>query len=241
MKINFTKMQSCGNDYIYIDCRNKIGLENAAAAAAAALSERHFGIGGDGVILICESEIADCKMRIFNADGTEAQMCGNGIRCAAEFVGGDTVKIETLSGVKTVAKTVVKNGAVWTVNMGIAKIKGNTVNIGNRHRVFFCENVDALDIQSLSDGFSDYNCEFAEIIGNNTVKMRVYERGSGETLSCGTGSAAVAALSAQRGLTDGGKTITVKQRGGDLFIDIKNGELFLSGGAETVYRGEIYV
>ncbi|MDR1917541.1 MAG: hypothetical protein LBQ05_00980, partial [Christensenellaceae bacterium] len=127
MKIKFTKMQGCGNDYIYIDCRGNVDLENYIAGGNVIdrlsnrhfgaggggvlerLSDRHFGIGGDGVVLICGSDIADCKMRIFNADGTEARMCGNGIRCVAKFVGGDKVKIETLSGVKTVTKTTTEN------------------------------------------------------------------------------------------------------------------------------------
>ena len=213
-------MQGCGNDYIYIDCRGNAELEKYAAGIAEKLADRHFGIGGDGVILICSSSIADCKIRIFNADGSEAEMCGNGIRCVAKFVGGGTVRAETRAGVKTVRRA----GGQYRVDMGTARINGDTVDIGNPHKVFFAEDVDGIDIADLARGLEGYNVEFAEIIGANEIKMRVWERGSGETLSCGTGACAAAVAAAARGLADGAQPITVKLRGGELTVELDRTE-----------------
>jgi diaminopimelate epimerase len=217
MRINFTKMQGCGNDYIYIDCRENREFESLVAGAVTKLSNRHFGVGGDGVILICDSTAADCKMRIFNADGNEAEMCGNGIRCVAKFVGGEVVRVETLAGIKTVTQA----GEEYCVCMGIADVIGNGVNMGNPHKVFFTESTDELDIEDLARGLEDYNVEFAEIIGDNRIKMRVRERGSGETLSCGTGACAVAVMAAVRELADGGRPIKIIARGGELTVELK--------------------
>jgi diaminopimelate epimerase len=229
MQIAFTKMQGCGNDYIYIDCRADAELEEYAAGIAGKLADRHFGVGGDGVILISSGSIADCKMRIFNADGSEAEMCGNGIRCAAKFVGGDTVRVETRAGIKTV----VRAGGKYRVDMGTAKINGDTVDIGNPHKVFFAEDADGIDIADLSRGFEDYNVEFVEIIGKNEIKMRVFERGSGETLSCGTGACAAAVMAAACGFVNGAQPITVRMRGGELTVELN----YMAGGAAGEMAG----
>jgi diaminopimelate epimerase len=234
MKIEFTKMHGCGNDYIYIDCVGNKQLEKYAQKVAAKISHRHFGVGGDGVILLCASAVADVKMRIFNADGGEARMCGNGIRCVAKLTGAS--RIETLSGVKEVQKI----GGNYRVGMGVAEVDGSTVNIGNPHRVFFCENIDGLNIEELAGPFDGVNVEFAEIIDRRTIKARVRERGSRETLACGTGAAAVAAAAVAGGFADKGGAITVKMRGGDLFVEIdEDGDVFLSGGAVKVFTGSI--
>jgi diaminopimelate epimerase len=244
MRYKFIKMQACGNDYVYIDCRGRGELETLAVGDAKNLADRHFGIGGDGVILICSSRVADCRMRIFNADGGEAKMCGNGLRCVAKLVGGNSVRIETLVGIKTVQKIGGADGGdLFRVSMGVVSVDGDTVNVGNLHKVFFVDNVDNLAVAEMVAGFNEYNVEFAEVVGEDTIKMRVVERGSGETLACGTGATAVAVVSVLRGLVNGRQAIKIKLRGGELRVDLQtssgNTEAFLTGGATVVFVGEI--
>jgi len=222
-------MQGAGNDYIYIDCRKNKKLEEYIVGIVPKLADRHFGVGGDGVVLICDSIVADCKMRIFNADGSEATMCGNGIRCVAKFVGGRSVTIETLSGIRAVTKV----DKEYRVDMG--------TNIGNPHKVFWVENIDEIDIVGLALPFPEYNVEFAEVVEKDIIKVRVWERGSGETLACGTGACAVALSALQR---DGAKTgtKTIKMRGGDLTVLVdKERRITLVGDAVVVFTGEIEI
>ncbi|MEG2054527.1 MAG: diaminopimelate epimerase, partial [Oscillospiraceae bacterium] len=249
----FTKMQGCGNDYIYFNCfeqevTNPEGL-------AVRLSDRHKGIGSDGVILICPSEVADAKMRMFNLDGTEGKMCGNGIRCVAKYIYEHGIavkpelKIETLSGVKIV-KPFLRDGSVNSlrVDMGAAVLTPknipetlpghNVVNqhmaldddnfnitcvsMGNPHCVTFVEQVDTVDIEKYGPLFENneifperVNAEFVTVLDRNTLKMRVWERGSGETWACGTGACAAAVAAVENGYCDKNTNITIKLKGGD--------------------------
>lgn len=262
-------MHGCGNDYIYIDCRD--GVPENVEELAVRLSDRHKGIGGDGIILICASDKSDFLMRIFNADGSEGKMCGNGIRCVAKFVfdKGLTDKrhleIDTLSGVKTIdiagdAKPGDKETWV-TVDMGKPEIEsieetiqlpdgtrltGSVISMGNPH--FVCYGNDAItDHHVLVKGpmaerherFPDRsNIEFAQLTGKNEVEMRVWERGSGETMACGTGACATAMAAIAKGLT--GPDVTVHLRGGDLRISLDSrGHVLMTGPATTVFEGVI--
>ena len=220
--IEFTKMHGLGNDYIYIDMTNKQKNnieENELPKIARFLSNRHFGIGGDGIILIEKSEIADFKMRIFNSDGTEAEMCGNGIRCFAKYIyengltKRENLKIETLAGIKEIK--LIKNDKnkieKIEVNMGIPKIEEKirlkildkefeitNISMGNPHAVIFVDNVEKVDLEKYGSAIENNkyfpnrtNVEFVEILDKNLVKMRVWERGAKETYACGTGACAV--------------------------------------------------
>jgi diaminopimelate epimerase len=235
MKIPFIKMHGAGNDYIYVDCRDNAELEEYVPKIAERISARRFGIGGDGIVLICSSKTANVKMRIFNADGSEAKMCGNGIRCVAKLVGSDKVTIETLSGIKCVERI----GDNFRVDMGIATMSRNEVDIGNLHKVFIYRNIDKLDVEKLARPSPDYNVEFVQIVDKSTIRIRVRERGSGETLSCGTGAAAAVVFCAKKGYLDISKPVVVHLAGGDLVIEIIAGKVFMTGSAVTVYKGEI--
>ena len=277
----FTKMQGCGNDYIYFDCTNNNVLDNPEELSVR-LSDRHFGIGGDGVILICDSQIADARMRMFNLDGSEGKMCGNGIRCVAKFCYDNNIvhkkefKIETLSGIKDVkVQTVYGEVNAVTVNMGKAelkpanipvKIKGETainvpytfggkeykitcVSMGNPHCVTFVNSVENLDLEKLGPIFENdplfperVNTEFIKVVDDHTLKMRVWERGSGETWACGTGACASAVAAVLNGYCKRNEDITVKLLGGDLTIRYTDDDVvYMTGSAETVYNGEIEV
>ena len=279
MKINFTKMHGCGNDYIYIDCfKQKIeDPENLAIK----LSHRRFGIGGDGVILICPSEVADARMAMYNLDGSEGKMCGNGIRCVGKFLfdngyaSGDTVTVETLSGIKTL-KAIKEDGVVKAlrVNMGKAilnpkdipvnldgdKVINRCVNIenkdyniscvsmGNPHCIVFVDDVDNLEIEKTGKKFEfnslfpeRVNTEFVKLIAPNTIKMRVWERGSGETWACGTGACAVAVAAVENGLCKKGEDITIKLLGGDLTINYTDETVMMTGPATTVFNGTVEI
>lgn len=211
--IEFTKMHGLGNDYIFINMINGKNQIANIPAFTRYISNRHFGVGSDGVILIRESEIADLKMLIYNADGSEAEMCGNGIRCFAKYVYDEKIvkkqkfDIETLAGIRHV-RVIMKYGEVYqvVVNMGKAKfnesglikinaydreIEGTPVSIGNPHFVVITKEIKKIDIQKYGPYIENYpefpektNVEFAEIIGNTSIKMRVWERGSGETFAC---------------------------------------------------------
>lgn len=275
----FTKMQGIGNDYIYFNC---IGnpIVNPEGLAVR-LSDRHFGVGADGVILICDSEVADVKMRMFNADGSEGKMCGNGIRCVAKYcydnaiVNKKQMTIETLSGIKNV-EIHTQNGVakLITVDMGKAelapkkvpvKLDGKSVvdraieiggkeynvtcvSMGNPHAVVFVKNVESLNVEKLGKAFEEselfpdgVNVEFVKVIDKHTLKMRVCERGSGETWACGTGACAVAVAAVLNGYCNKDEDICVKLLGGDLVVKYTDDAVYMTGGAVKVYDGEVEV
>lgn len=281
MKYHFTKMHGCGNDYIYFNgFDQKI---NNPEGLSVRLSDRRYGVGGDGVILICPSEVADAKMRMFNLDGSEGKMCGNGIRCVGKFLydynmvdqSKDTVTIETLSGIKTL-KVYRQDGKVnkLRVDMGKAEldpekipvamdkdkiinepvtIDGKQYNItcvsmGNPHCVVFVNNVDGLNIEEIGPKFEfnelfpeRVNTEFVKVIDENTIKMRVWERGSGETWACGTGACAVAVAAVENGYCKKNEDITIKLRGGDLVIRYTDDTVYMTGAAEKVFEGTVEI
>ena len=260
--MKFTKMQGIGNDYIYVNCMEQ-PLENPEDWAVR-LSRPHFGVGSDGLVLILPSEKADFRMRMFNADGSEGKMCGNASRCIGKYVyergltGKTDLTLETLSGMKYLHLTV-EAGRVTSVSvdMGAPAVKavgaqltagGETyrytdVSVGNPHCVIFCRGIDDMDIETpgrqieVHENFPDRtNVEFVEIIDRNHIKMRVWERGSGETLACGTGACASVTAAVENGLCD--RDVTVQLRGGPLQIHY-DGRLLMTGPAAFVFDGEI--
>ena len=276
--IKFTKMHGLGNDYVYIDAINQ-KIENESSLAKF-VSNRHFGIGSDGLILICKSEIADFKMRMFNSDGSEAEMCGNGIRCVGKFVydkgltNKTTVKIETLAGIKTLILNT-KDGKVGTarVDMGEPileaekipvistektvknleleaenkKFKFTCVSMGNPHAITIVENTKEFDVEKygkvleIDKAFpKKANIEFAQIIDRQNINMRVWERGAGETLACGTGACATAVACNLNGLTD--RKVNIELLGGTLNIEWNetDNHVYMTGPAVTVFDGELY-
>ena len=279
MNLKFTKMHGCGNCYLYFNCFEQ--QIDDPAALAVELSDIHFGVGSDGIILICPSDKADARMRMFNADGSEGKMCGNGIRCVGKYlyehglVGDRTeITVDTLSGVKTLRLTV-ENGAVTgvRVNMGApilepAQIPARfdespavrvpliideklyrvtAVSMGNPHCVTFLkEDVDSLDLEKLGPKFEHHpafpervNAEFINVVGENELKMRVWERGSGETWACGTGACASAVASVLCGLCDRSKPILLHLRGGDLTIEYAEDAIYMTGPAANVFEGVV--
>lgn len=279
-KLFFTKMQGIGNDYIYFDCF-KQEIDNPSELAVK-LSDRHFGIGGDGIVLICPSKVADAKMRMFNLDGSEGKMCGNAIRCVGKYlfdnamVDKKEISIETLSGIKYLTLYEGEDGKIVKVkvDMGQAELEaekipvtlkkgkiisekamiGNKeevitcVSMGNPHCVVFVDSVDGLDLEKIgpvfenADIFPDrINTEFIEVLGRNKLKMRVWERGSGETLACGTGACASAVAAVLNGYADMGKDITVSLIGGDLTINYTNKSVMMTGEAAVVFSGEVEI
>jgi len=294
MKIKFTKMQGCGNDYIYINSREiEIALEKKAALVRK-MSERHFGIGSDGVIFINPSEQADFEMEMWNADGTRAEMCGNGIRCVAKYVYDkgltDQKEISVISAGKIkYLQLFLQNGTVDTVrvNMGkpelqpeqipmqpekagtpdtvqradeiraagqivstLIRVKGTDypvtcVSMGNPHAVIITEDIEHLNLEEIGPFFEKHECfpkrtntEFVRVEDRNHVEMRVWERGTGETLACGTGCCATAVACILNGLTD--EQVTVKLLGGELLVewDREKDLVYMTGPAVTVYEGE---
>lgn len=280
MKLRFTKMHGTGNDYVYVNLFQET-VENPGELAVR-ISDRHFGIGSDGLILIAPSEIADCRMIMYNADGSEGAMCGNGIRCVAKYayehgiVQNTHITVETKSGVKSLELTV-EDGCVTyiQVNMGQAVLKpedipvkaegetfiSQTINVGGRdyevtcvsmgnpHCVIFTEGIDKMDLEKLGPKFENHelfpnriNTEFVEVIDEHTLKMRVWERGSGETISCGTGTCAVTVAAVLNGYCKQGEEVEVQIRGGRLYDTYqKNGEVLMKGPAAVVFDGEITV
>lgn len=273
-KLEFTKMHGIGNDYIYIDvAKNKdlkeIFTRYSIGALVRYLSNRNFGIGGDGVIFIEKSIIADFKMRIFNSDGTEAEMCGNGIRCFAKYIYDqkltekDILKIETLAGIKEVKKEkhilepsketieqyVVKMGKpIIFGNLSISVLDKNIqltkILIGNPHAVIFTKDIENIPIKKYGPLIENHkyfpqktNVEFVEILENNLIKMRVWERGSGETFACGTGSCAAVVAGVSNNLIK--RDVKVLLRGGELDInwDKKTNNIYMKGMATKVYDG----
>lgn len=275
-KIKFTKMHGTGNDYIYIDYFEQ-NLEDPAELARR-MSPRRTAVGSDGLILICPSDRADAKMRIFNLDGSEGKMCGNGIRCVGKYLYDSgrakksVITVDTLSGIKEL-KIETRGGRAEfiTVDMGVPVLEPKkipilfsgdrvvnepfeiggreysltAVSMGNPHAVVFCEDVNGLCLSKIgplfenSDIFPErVNTEFVRVAGKNELEMRVWERGSGETLACGTGACAAAVAAVLGGLCERNKEITVRLRGGDLTICYSaNSHVYMRGTAEKVYEG----
>lgn len=275
--MKFTKMQGLGNDYVYVNCMEQM-VEDAAETARR-VSDRHFGIGSDGLILICPSDKADFEMRMYNADGSRGEMCGNGIRCVGKYVydygltDKTSLSVETLGGIKHLFLEV-EDGKVSLVkvDMGPAilepekipvtaegsrvvdeplQVDGKTfrmtcVSMGNPHAVIYVDDVQGMDLEKTGPSFGNHerfpnriNTEFAHVLDRNTVEMRVWERGSGETLACGTGACAVAVASILNGYTE--DQVTVRLLGGDLKIewDREANKVYMTGPAEVVFDGEI--
>ena len=259
--MHFTKMQGLGNDYLYV-----YGEPQAPERLSIKLSDRHFGPGSDGMIWISPSALADFRMRIFNADGSEAKMCGNGIRCVGKYVyeKGYTDKtkltVETLSGVKNL-ELQVSYGKVRsvTVEMGRAavspertvlacgeEVRLTPVDVGNPHAVIFTEDAEAAPLETLGKAIEHHeafpggvNVEFVQVLSRSRLRMRVWERGSGVTLACGTGACASTAAAAKRGLVAYGDPISVVLDGGTLTVTVEpDGQVKMSGSAEFVYEGD---
>ncbi len=283
IKLRFTKMQGIGNDYIYF-CTFGQWINNPEALAVR-LSDRHFGIGGDGVILVAPSKVADAQMKMYNLDGTEGKMCGNGIRCVGKYLYDhgmvdirekDEITIETLSGIKKL-KAYTTDGEVKTlrvdmgkaildpkqipvdlsgdkvvdrrVTIGMQDYRITCVSMGNPHCVVFVDSdIDHIDLEEIGPMFENdplfperVNTEFVTVLNENTIKMRVWERGSGETWACGTGACAVAVAACENGYCKKGDDIKIKLKGGDLIINYTDETVYMTGNAETVYEGEIEV
>ena len=285
MKFKFTKMQGCGNDYIYVNGFTEKIPQEEKTELVRHISDRHFGIGGDGVIFINPSAEADFEMEMYNADGSRAEMCGNGIRCVAKYVYDkgltDKTDISVIScGQIKYLQLFLKEGQVDTVrvNMGAPELrperipvtvaeagmpleqerivnapiivqgkeyKMTCVSMGNPHAVIFLEDVTNLEIEQIGPYFENHerfpkriNTEFVKVLDKKTVQMRVWERGTGETLACGTGCCATVVACILNGLTD--ETVTVKLLGGELEItwDREADLIYMTGPAETVFEGE---
>ena len=275
--MKFTKMHGCGNDYVYVNCFEETVDDRPALARL--VSDRHFGVGGDGLICICPSDKADFAMDMYNADGSCAQMCGNGIRCVAKYVyergmtDKTVIDVETGAGVKTLWLNV-ENGVVESVRvcMGQPEFKAakipvltdgesfinqpmevggmqwnvTAVSVGNPHAVVFVDNVDWLDLPTIGPLFENcplfperINTEFVQVIDRTTLKMRVWERGSGETLACGTGSTAALAAAVVNGKCEPYAKLLL--RGGELNIEWNRDEnlIYMTGPAVTVFDGEL--
>jgi carbamoyl-phosphate synthase large subunit len=274
-------MQGCGNDYIYFDCFSQ-NIENPQNLSVK-LSNRHYGIVGDGIILICPSSIADAKMKMFNADGSEGKMCGNGIRCVGKYladnniVNGDEITIETLSGIKSLKinrkddevqslrvdmGSPIFSPAAIPVNLNSERIlnlplqvagkiyKITCISMGNPHCVVFVDSIDILNLDEIGQNFENHeifsnktNTEFVKI--NNTLPqtltMRVWERGSGETLACGTGACAAVVAAVESGYFKKGTDITAKLRGGDLIVNYTDETVYMTGDAKKVFEGVVQI
>lgn len=275
--MKFTKMQGLGNDYVYVNCFKET-IENPPEMAKK-VSNRNFGIGSDGLIMINPSDVADFEMEMYNADGSRSEMCGNGIRCVGKYVYDygltekEHISVETLAGIKYLDLTV-EDGKVKLVkvDMGSPELvpenipivaDGNRVidepinvngteyrmtgvSMGNPHAVVYVEDVKGLDIETIGPAFENHerfpnrvNTEFVKVLDRNTVEMRVWERGSGETVACGTGACAVAVACILNGFTE--DKVTVKLLGGDLQIewDKEADKIYMTGPAEVSFDGEI--
>lgn len=277
MKVHFTKMQGAGNDYIYINGFDT-DIQNPKKLAAS-LSDRHFGIGGDGLVLICPSEQAHAKMRMFNADGSEGNMCGNALRCVGKYlydhamVEEKTLTIETKSGLKTL-ELLVKDNKVYqaVVDMGAPALRPEhipvllegehviaqkiqveekdytitCVSMGNPHCVLFLDEIASLNLNHIGPKFEHLplfpqrvNTEFVTVENRTTLSMRVWERGSGETMACGTGASAAVVAAVLNQLCDKNTEIEVKLRGGTLYINYTGETVYMRGDAVTVFEGVI--
>lgn len=276
--MKFTKMQGIGNDYVYVNCFTETVADPHETARK--VSDRHFGIGSDGLILIKPSDCADFEMDMYNSDGSRGAMCGNGIRCVAKYVydhgltDQKEISVNTKSGIKYLSLEVGEDNKVKSVRVNMGKpilepaqipakregkeaihvpmdVDGKTysvtlVSMGNPHCITVTEDVQGLPIEEIGPKFENHpifpdrtNTEFIHVIDDHTVRMRVWERGAGETLACGTGACAVAVACALNGYT--GRKVTVKLLGGDLQIDWsqEDGCVYMTGPAETAFEGEI--
>lgn len=275
--MKFTKMHGLGNDYIYVNCMEE--CPDDLANLSKRLSDRHFGIGSDGLVLIMPSKVADFRMRMFNSDGSEAEMCGNASRCVGKYIYDNrltnkkTVTMETLAGIKVLELTV-ENGKVVLVRVDMGEpvlkpadipvdstkdifisepvtIKDRTFNVtcvsmGNPHAISYIDDVDDFPLEVYGPVMEKnklfprkINSEFVEVIDRKTLKMRVWERGAGETLACGTGACAVLVATVLNGLCD--RKVTVKLLGGDLMIEWneKDNHVYMTGPAVKVFEGEV--
>lgn len=275
--IRFTKMHGIGNDYIYIDCMESI--PERLPELAREMSDRHIGVGGDGIVLICPSATADFRMRMFNNDGSEARMCGNASRCIARYVhdhnlsSNNPLSLETLSGIKALSLNIKEGDEVdsVTVDMGVpsmnkaeipVEVAGDNVvemrvetpfgpvsvtavSMGNPHGVIFVDDLDSIPFDDLGPYMETHpmwpdraNIEFAQVLNDREIRMRVWERGTGETLACGTGACATAVAGVLTGRT--GREVTLRLRGGDLEIKWRedNGHVMMTGPATEVFTGE---
>ncbi|SCW46399.1 carbamoyl-phosphate synthase large subunit [Ruminococcaceae bacterium YRB3002] len=277
--IKFTKMQGCGNDYIYIDCLDK--MIASPESLSVYMSDRHFGVGGDGIVLIAPSRVADCRMIMYNLDGSEGAMCGNAIRCVGKYMYDEAchkrkhMTVETKSGIKKLELMTLDDKVVRVrVDMGRAeltpslipvalpgesvidrtvRIGGSDYNItcvsmGNPHAVVFTDLVDVMDLEKIGPSFetdplfpSRVNTEFVKVIDDHTIKMRVWERGSGETLACGTGACAAAVAACLNGYCAKDTDIKVILRGGDLIIRYTDDAVYMTGNCEKVFAGEMEI
>ena len=268
--MKFTKMHGIGNDYVYVNCFKETVKDPSAVAKF--VSDRHFGIGSDGLILIKPSDIADCEMDMYNLDGSQGAMCGNGIRCVAKYaydygiVNKTSISVATKSGVKYLDLSI-RDGKVSMVkvNMGAPILQASLIPVVSESEqvvnapievdgqiyhftAVYMNDVDGLEIEKIGPSFENHinfpdrvNTEFVKVIDRHTVQMRVWERGSGETLACGTGACAVAVASILNGLVDRDQPVTVKLLGGDLniFWDENDDQVYMTGPATTVFDGEI--
>ena len=275
--MKFTKMHGCGNDYVYVNCFEET-VKNPEEAAKI-VSDRHYGIGSDGLILICPSDKADFRMAMYNLDGSEGKMCGNGVRCIAKYVydhhltDKTRISLETLGGIKYLDLNI-KNGKVETVVVDMGEpvltpedipvaVSGDRaaniplevdgkvwymtcISMGNPHAVVFVDNTKDLDLEKIGPKFEKHpifpeqvNTEFVHVIDRHTVDMRVWERGSGETLACGTGACATAMACILNHMTD--DEVLIHLLGGDLLIryDRETNHIFMTGPAAEVFSGEI--
>lgn len=277
---NFTKMHGIGNDYVYVNCFKE--TVNNPEEVSKFISDRHYGIGADGLIMIMPSDKADFRMRMFNADGSEGMMCGNGTRCVGKYVYDNRmtdkteISLETKSGIKYL-KLFVKNSLVDTVEVDMGKavivpteipmtangesfinkpIMANggenyitAVSMGNPHAVIFTNDIDKLDLEKIGPGFENHplfpervNTEFCEVIDSHTLKMRVWERGSGETWACGTGACATAVAAVLNGHCKRDEEIMLHLRGGDLYIKyLSDDKVLMRGTATKVFDGTIEI
>ncbi len=276
--ISFTKMHGIGNAYIYINCMESV--PDRLPELAEEMSDRHFGVGGDGIVLICPSDKADFRMRMFNNDGSEARMCGNASRCIAKYVHDHKltdktcISLETLSGIKVLSLNMSPSGEVEsvTVDMGepelnaglvpvrstaekmveepvatsCGEVRVTAVSMGNPHGVVFVDRIEDVPFETLGPELEKHsmwpdraNIEFLQIISPSEARMRVWERGTGETLACGTGACASAVAAALTGRC--GREVTIHLRGGDLHIRwANNGHVMMTGGATEVFEGNYY-
>ena len=279
--MRFTKMQGCGNDYVYVNCFEE--SVSSPEQLARSVSDRHFGIGSDGLVLICPSEVADCKMRMFNPDGSESEMCGNAIRCVAKYVYDrdiihkQKIAVDTLAGIKLIAVNTDENdiARTLTVDMGAPittaaeipviaesspvkdlrleafgrEFTATCVSMGNPHAVIFIdEDVSSFDVEGFGRVFEQderfprkANIEFVNVLSPTHLKMRVWERGTGETLACGTGTCATAAAACLNGISPY-EPVMVDLLGGQLTIEWKktDGHIYMTGPAEFTFDGEYY-
>jgi diaminopimelate epimerase len=274
MNLAFTKMQGIGNDFVVIDCRDEAISHQLSAVSELSrrLCDRRFGIGADQILLLYNSDKADFMMRIFNADGSEVEMCGNGIRCFAKYIWDRNLVSKPVLDIETAAGIIRPEQAekMVRVDMGLPELEGpkipvnldglikdypltiedrtfniTCVSMGNPHAIIVVDDVAAFDVKRYGSQIETHalfpkkiNVEFIQVLDRETIKMRVWERGSGETLACGTGASAVAVAANVKGIA--GKKVTIKLLGGDLLIELHdNGHVYMAGPAEEVFEGTI--